>query len=436
MASEEHITIYGLDPNSTLQEQRVEWTMSDGNNGTAIVDITTDELVFETLPAQATSDTKGLISARANGEDDALRFGFEWRKYEDPDLVPSKMVTCPIYDGLIAGTLNNLTAGRYYKYRPYYKSDAGNIYYGDWLAFGTEDAYVYFEPVVHTNQAQAVSETAATLRASVVEGSDAIEEQGFEYWLIDDVNSPSMHRVPQQVETIVSTGSVMSATLTGLLAGTTYGYRSYDKTAKATTYGEELTFTTTGATIVMIGSTGYATYYSSYAVEIPNGIKAYWGQLSDIGDKLILTEITDGVIPAETAVVLSGEVSNYKMKATAATGSVYNDNVLRGVVAATAVSSLNLGAGKLYVLAKTTAGIAAFCQYTGLTLGDHRAYIFIADEAAAPTISIAFGQDATGIDVVETVNSRDTRYFNLSGQRVEHPTKGIYVIHGKKVVMK
>ncbi len=185
---------------------------------------------------------------------------------------------------------------------------------------------------------------------------------------------------------------------------------------------------------VTIGATGFATYFNDYAVEIPSGVKAYWGQLS--GSKVVLTEITDGIIPANTAVVLEGAANTYALTATSEAGSTYASNALRGVVANTTVSSLGLGSGTVYVLAKTSStGKAAFCQYTGTTLGDHRAYLFVAG-SGAPELSFVFADsNTTGI---ETISSQQTagEAFNLQGQRVAQPKKGLYIIGGKKVIIK
>lgn len=242
VATTENRATYGLTPESAIEQT---WTLADGSRVT-YKGAATGALTFETLAAQATSNTKAIISAKTNGEDDATRFGFEWRRYDAPDLVPSNTAYCPVYDGTLAGTLNGLSANTYYKYRPFYKSDAGNTYYGEWLAFGTADAYVYFEPIVHTDEAQDITESSVTLHGYAVDGSDDVTEQGFEYW--QGQSSSISRHAPQNVQTVQASGAVMSVTLTGLSSGTTYYYRTYVKTAKATTYGEERSFTTVGAT--------------------------------------------------------------------------------------------------------------------------------------------------------------------------------------------
>jgi hypothetical protein len=42
----------------------------------------------------------------------------------------------------------------------------------------------------------------------------------------------------------------------------------------------------------------------------------------------------------------------------------------------------------------------------------------------------------TGIQTLKYESPIDGIYYNLSGQRVERPTKGVYIHYGKKVVIK
>ena len=48
---------------------------------------------------------------------------------------------------------------------------------------------------------------------------------------------------------------------------------------------------------------------------------------------------------------------------------------------------------------------------------------------------IGFGTETTGIKNVESVKG-EGEVYNLKGQRVAAPTKGLYVVDGKKVVLK
>ena len=52
-------------------------------------------------------------------------------------------------------------------------------------------------------------------------------------------------------------------------------------------------------------------------------------------------------------------------------------------------------------------------------------------------MSFVFDDETTGINTAKgsqfTVNGE---YYNLRGQRVAQPTKGLYIVNGKKVVIK
>ena len=238
-------------------------------------------------------------------------------------------------------------------------------------------------------------------------------------------------------------------TFDGVEAGVNNGYNlEYDYTGDANTMTVglgaaswyqyiEVTYPSMSKLSVTIGDTGYATYYNNEAVEIPAGLKAYWGKLSSDQTKVELTEISDGIIPANTAVVVAGAANTYALTATSEAGSAYASNVLKGVVANTAVSALELGAGNVYVLAKAAStGKAAFCKYNAATLGDHRAFLFVA-AGGAPELSIVFaGEDVTGVEAIETAQQTDGTVFNLQGQRVAQQGKGLYIVGGKKVIVK
>lgn len=204
--------------------------------------------------AKATSNTVALICATTNMSDDETNAGFEWRRYDAPELVPSSKANCPIIDGVMTGALRNLSANTYYKFRPFYKSNSGKTWYGEWSAFGTADAYVYFDPTVRTFEVNCDNETKATVRAFVIAGSDEIKEQGFEYWKHSSTESTSTRYVAATKEdnhqTIISTGQRMTATLENLEPNTTYSVRAYVTTEHGTTYGEEQIFSTPAPTAI------------------------------------------------------------------------------------------------------------------------------------------------------------------------------------------
>lgn len=212
-------------------------------------------LTLETVAeAKATSNTVALICATTNIDDEETNTGFEWRRYDAPDLVPSSKANCPVVDGVMTGALRNLSASTYYKFRPFYKAESGKTWYGEWSAFGTADAYVYFDPTVRTYAAVCHDENSATVSGFIIAGSDDIKEQGFEYWKRDDAYATAKHATAttddNTHQTVVATGQRMSAVLQNLEPNTTYIVRAYVTTEHGTTYGEEQIFSTPYSTAI------------------------------------------------------------------------------------------------------------------------------------------------------------------------------------------
>lgn len=72
----------------------------------------------------------------------------------------------------------------------------------------------------------------------------------------------------------------------------------------------------------------------------------------------------------------------------------------------------------------TIKGFRGWFTYTGAT------------PARQLTFSIDSDSETTGISEIENSKSKIENYYNLNGQRVEQPTKGLYIVNGKKVIVK
>ena len=116
------------------------------------------------------------------------------------------------------------------------------------------------------------------------------------------------------------------------------------------------------------------------------------------------------------------------------------DNALKAFVAGGVLASTV--SEYIFVMKKaTSAGTLTFQKLstTGVTMPANKAYVQVAASAftSAHELSISFGdEDVTAINAVKDVTNADNRYYNLSGQVVANPTKGIYILNGKKVVIK
>ncbi|MCR4995458.1 MAG: glycoside hydrolase, partial [Bacteroidales bacterium] len=188
-----------------------------------------------------------------------------------------------------------------------------------------------------------------------------------------------------------------------------------------------------------VGEASYATLYLPFDVTLADGTKAYYvGQVTDGSAKL--TELTEG-IPAKTAVVLinsSAATSTTYTQTTGLTSVVSEDaNLLKGTL-----SSMTLDLSEstpYYSLGKLSDEIGFYKfqngETTTITLGANKAYL----EYSAGGDVKGFALDLSGItDAIRNIEkSTETgEIFDISGRRVTNPTRGLYIVNGKKVMIK
>lgn len=190
---------------------------------------------------------------------------------------------------------------------------------------------------------------------------------------------------------------------------------------------------------VTVTDAKYATFCSPYKLDYSGtGVKAYMAKST--GSSVKLTEVEDGIVPANAGVVLYSETANtYNIPVTSAAGSNYDaeNNELIGINERTLVKYEGEGSKKNFILSKE-GEVVGFYKATadGAYLAAHRAYL--STGAAASRSFLGFDDETTGIESIDvsTENTNVAReYYNLNGQRVTTPTKGLYIVNGKKVII-
>jgi hypothetical protein len=172
-----------------------------------------------------------------------------------------------------------------------------------------------------------------------------------------------------------------------------------------------------------IGDAGYATFATDKAVKF-EGVEAYVATIN--GSSLTLTAVTE--VPANTAVILKGAADTYSFPVIDAAAAV-GANDLK-------VSDGSVTGDKIYVLAKPEdKEVGFYLLDSSKKVPAGKAYIQLPADAPALDF-IGFGSETTGIKGVNSETSTNTGYYNLAGQRVAQPTKGLYIVNGKKVVIK
>lgn len=237
----------GLEPKSEYKNVPIMLTSTTGVTDIVKVSFTTSALELTTQESKPVSSNTAILLAETNMADIETSCGFEWKRNDAPeDMTPNK-VFCPVANGMMAGRLKGLKDEIYYKYRAFYQSAAGNMFYGDWKYIFTGDVTVEFDPIIYTYSAVEVKENEATLKGYALAGSEDFTEQGFEYWAESRANNaPRRANALGEHHIITASGISMKATLTDLDPGTIYRYRSYANIGSKRLYGSEMTLTTLG----------------------------------------------------------------------------------------------------------------------------------------------------------------------------------------------
>lgn len=182
---------------------------------------------------------------------------------------------------------------------------------------------------------------------------------------------------------------------------------------------------------VSISAAGYATLIAPVALAIPENVKVYTATLEDT--KAVLTELTEGVIPANTGVVLEGAEGTYNFTITTTEEQASSD--LQGQP-----QTVNAAAGTTVFALGNKDGKVAFYRLedgdgADRTIKGMRAYF--ETETPAQAISLDFGA-VTGIDgtTVTTPNNANAPIYDLSGRRVMKAQQGIYIQNGRKIYVK
>ena len=175
---------------------------------------------------------------------------------------------------------------------------------------------------------------------------------------------------------------------------------------------------------VTIGSAGYATFGYPVALDL-TGIEAYTAAVS--GDKVVLSSVKGKKIPANTGIILEGSGDVTISLTTEATDDITGNELLVSDGTVT-------GDGTIYVLGQNGGKVGFGKLKSGDVLAAGKAYLKVTGSGSPSFIDI--NDNVTGIQQVKGSKSQVESYYNLNGQRVAQPTKGVYIVNGKKIIIK
>ena len=151
---------------------------------------------------------------------------------------------------------------------------------------------------------------------------------------------------------------------------------------------------------------------------------------------LVVQWLDTKVIPANTGVLLYSDGGGNKILQLGAwvdddVTDLYSGNLLTG----TSSTSYTVAAGdNIYALRN---GVTAFAKVNvGVEIPIQKAYIKTSNSSAR-FLEISFGDETTALKLVNCEDRKvDSGIYDLQGRKVSNPTKGLYIVNGKKVVIK
>ena len=204
---------------------------------------------------------------------------------------------------------------------------------------------------------------------------------------------------------------------------------------------------------VKIGPNGYTSYYlENENFQVPTGCTAYIIKSVDqpvtgsvVGNAQVVAFTAGKVLPAKTGFILQGTAGKTIVYQANVSG-VTEEDVTGNLLVGTAVEKEFSGAGyRYYLFGKGVKG-QGFYHQTGrdgnsIKLPAHRAGLKLSTSGPdfAPAKELIFNFDdatTTGVNTIQpAVEKKNDVIYDLQGRRVTNPSRGIYIVNGKKVVI-
>ena len=199
----------------------------------------------------------------------------------------------------------------------------------------------------------------------------------------------------------------------------------------------------------------FTTLYTDFPMKVVDNINAYivesigttgaekgYAQCKKIASK-------NDIIPAQTPIVLECETTasaSNRLLPLANTTPAPTNNILKAVFFNEAKNTIET-AGKTVRVFNINPKPAVrnplgFYRYSGTIIKGNKAFLLVDANASGSKLD---GYDmeeegtADGIDEVTTATvetATNAVYYDLQGRRVDHPVRGIYIVNGKKVIIK
>jgi len=192
----------------------------------------------------------------------------------------------------------------------------------------------------------------------------------------------------------------------------------------------------------------YGTWYEGiYSYQAPTGVEVWYATSVD-GGVIHLEKSTDNIIYNNCGVILRGPGTTVTLTKHSDGGSAGKTSALTGTgdEAITQDNDYNY-----YVLSYAAQyGVGFYRLADGITIPPHKAYYKVSKSSSpAPAHEVLlfdFGDDQTGVEAISMEEPRSAgttpssaeghAFYNLQGCKVAQPAKGVYIVNGRKMVVK
>ncbi|MBO7119786.1 MAG: endonuclease [Bacteroidaceae bacterium] len=185
---------------------------------------------------------------------------------------------------------------------------------------------------------------------------------------------------------------------------------------------------------ISVGDTGYATMVADADLVVPNGVEVFAAQHT-AGSAYVHLEPVTGGIPQGEAVVVKANEGTYNFLYATEPVSAIADNDLK------AATSDITADGTQYCLASMTQGIGFYKVQAGITIRKGKAYLLLSSGNNVKEFYGFEDDDPTGINEelrsfssMKSMKDEESSIYNLAGQRLSKPQRGLNIIGGRKVL--
>jgi len=197
----------------------------------------------------------------------------------------------------------------------------------------------------------------------------------------------------------------------------------------------------------------FTTLYTDFPMKIIDNINAYVVEsVGTIGEEKGYAKCTKiasqgEIIPAQTPIILELETTQSnanRLLPIASSNTIATNNILKAIFFDEAKTTVETNGKTIRVFNinpnTSVRNPLGFYRYRGTTVKGNKAFLLVDANASGAKLDgydMENEETTAGIEEVATPKTNDEAvYYDLQGRRVEKPNRGIYIVNGKKVIIK